>query len=371
MKLKVSFSSFLRTLFGILLLVFYCEYLIFYLVQMHCSWPTLDPTKQENITSKENPVRILVIADTHLLGSLKGHWLDKLRREWQMYRAFQTAVALHQPELVFVLGDLLDEGSFCSDSEFRYYIERFFSLFQVPGETTMYVVAGNHDIGFHYRIHPYTQKRFEEGFNALAVQLISVRGNHFVLVNSMALEGDGCFLCEPAEKELAKVAKLLKCSQSSNEACDRLPAPLSAYSRPILMQHYPLYRGSDKDCTDFDAAPYPEREERFREKWECLSKEATDQILKQIKPRLALSGHTHHGCTRRLPVGDGIEITMPSFSWRNKDNPNYALGVFTPNNYAIGKCEMPRESTVINLYILGLVGLFIWLCCCNRRRRFP
>lgn len=47
--------------------------------------------------------------------------------------------------------------------------------------------------------------RFVSAFKAPAVQLITEKGNHFVLVNSMALEGDGCFLCKPAERELTKI----------------------------------------------------------------------------------------------------------------------------------------------------------------------
>lgn len=326
---------------------------------MNCRWPALDSSnKDNNITSNKEPVKIMVIADAHLLGSRRGHWFDKLRREWQMYRAFQTAITLHNPEIVFVLGDLLDEGQDCSEQEFNYYIERFYSLFEVPETTKMYIVVGNHDIGFHYRVNPYLQKRFEAGFKAPSVQLISVRGNNFVLINSMALEGDGCFLCKPAEEELKKIEKTLKCAQDFSKDCDP-KRKLEIYSRPILMQHYPLYRESDKECNDFDAAPFPEKEERFREKLECLSKEATYTILKQIKPRLALSGHTHHGCTRKLPFEYGIEITMPSFSWRNKNNPNYGLGVFTPNNYAFAKCEMPKESSVTLCYIFGIVGIYV------------
>lgn len=86
-----------------------------------------------------------------------------------------------------------------------------------------------------------------------------------------------------------------------------------------------MYRENDLDCTDFDAAPEPIKSQRYREKWDCLSKEATYQLIRQIKPRVALSGHTHHGCTRPLPNGDGVEITIPSFSWRNKNNPTYGL----------------------------------------------
>lgn len=55
-------------------------------------------------TDGVEPVYAMVIADTHLLGSRNGHWFDKWRREWQMHRAFQTAMTLHSPDVVFVLG---------------------------------------------------------------------------------------------------------------------------------------------------------------------------------------------------------------------------------------------------------------------------
>lgn len=59
-----------------------------------------------------------------------------------------------------------------------------------------------------FRVTPYLNQRFVKGFNASSVQLISLRGNHFVLVNSMALEGDGCDLCRSAEQELVKIESL-------------------------------------------------------------------------------------------------------------------------------------------------------------------
>ena len=33
-----------------------------------------------------------------------------LCREWQMERSFQTAVSVLHPEMVFILGDIFDEG---------------------------------------------------------------------------------------------------------------------------------------------------------------------------------------------------------------------------------------------------------------------
>lgn len=113
----------------------------------------MDPKYKETAIKDTNepPVKVMFLTDIHIMGSLNSVWIDRARREWQMHRAFQTAIKLHQPELVFVLGDITDEGSFCSTDEFDYYVKRFNELFQVPKTTTMYILVGNHDIGFHYR----------------------------------------------------------------------------------------------------------------------------------------------------------------------------------------------------------------------------
>ncbi|XP_063978966.1 metallophosphoesterase 1 [Diachasmimorpha longicaudata] len=342
---------------GIFLFVF-CEYLIYYVVLLQCGWPVLDPQKVDPIIPApqpvERPVKAMFIADTHLLGSRKGHWFDKLRREWQMYRAFQTAIVLHKPDIVFVLGDVFDEGLWCSSSEFENYVKRFHSLFAVPKNTYLYVVAGNHDMGFHYVITPYLNQRFMNAMKAPSVKRVTIRGNHFVLVNSMAMEGDGCFLCRSAEVALNKIAKHLKCARGIGE-CNELKS-IDRYSRPILLQHYPMYRESDSLCSEPDEAPEEIKDIKFRERWECLSKEASKQLLDILNPRLVVDGHTHHGC-RTMHGQDILEVTIPSFSWRNKNNPSFLMGVFTPNNYALSKCYMPEESTVISIYTYG--GFFI------------
>jgi metallophosphoesterase superfamily enzyme len=70
------------------------------------------------IDRSEN-VKALLLSDPHLLGSRHGHWFDKLRREWQMKRSFQTAMNYFQPEVVFILGDIFDEGMICNDEVSR------------------------------------------------------------------------------------------------------------------------------------------------------------------------------------------------------------------------------------------------------------
>jgi hypothetical protein len=47
-----------------------------------------------------------------------------------------------------------------------------------------------------------------------------------------------------------------------------------------------------------------------------------------------VTGHTHHGC-HRTHREDIHEWTLPSFSWRNKDNPSFML-VSIASNYLNG-----------------------------------
>jgi len=172
----------------------YNEFLVYYITLYSCKYPSM-----EGDTSKI--LDTMILADTHLLGSKNGHWFDKLRREWQMHRAFQTAITYFSPEAVFFLGDVFDEGKWCSPQEFQQYVNRFGSLFYTRNETKTFVIAGNHDVGFHYAVHPYLLKRFQQAYNAKSVRKVTLKGVEFVLINSMAFEGDNCFLCADAERK--------------------------------------------------------------------------------------------------------------------------------------------------------------------------
>uniref|UniRef100_A0A914E157 Calcineurin-like phosphoesterase domain-containing protein n=1 Tax=Acrobeloides nanus TaxID=290746 RepID=A0A914E157_9BILA len=286
----------------LVLIFLFNEVLIYYLVIFPCSWP------EKNLTN------IMILADTHLLGIRNGHWFDKLRREWQMYRSFQSAMTLLQPNAVFFLGDIFDEGQWSSEKELQTYAKRFDSLFYVNKNVTRVIVIGNHDVGFHYAIRPDNLDRFASQFGvSKTVEHFTLNGNHFVVINSMAMERDGCRLCAEAEREILKMGKMFSCTLSFDEktCLKKFDQP---YSRPILLQHFPLYRESDEICESFpDLAPPDIIKEKFRERWECLSKESTDFLLDQLNPRAAFGGHVHFGCRRGWK--NFYEYTVPSFSW--------------------------------------------------------
>ena len=133
-KMKINYQHVAFVFLLLFALIFYCEYLIYYVVLWRCKWPLLPKINQQNAGYKTGGKPVLYamfLADTHLLGSRLGHWFDKLRREWQMHRGFTTAYQYFQPEVIFFLGDVFDEGKWSGAKEFKESSQRFHDLFPI------------------------------------------------------------------------------------------------------------------------------------------------------------------------------------------------------------------------------------------------
>lgn len=235
--------NFLSKIFVLIILViFYCEFLIYYLYLLSCSWPQLSTIEQDftirpPIDSTQKPLRVMLIADTHLLSSKSVDRFYQYRRDWQIYRSFQSAYFMFEPDLIFLIGDVTNDGDRCSDHEWNETISRFHSMFFTGSTPKLYVLPGNHDIGLHYTVSENRLKRFEESFETPHVRLVTLDQHqvHFILINSIAFEGDHCRLCSRAERELNEVMEELNRTHS--------------WTRPVLLSHFPLYRRSDAHCT--------------------------------------------------------------------------------------------------------------------------
>ncbi|CAF0938484.1 unnamed protein product [Adineta steineri] len=355
-----------KILFLTLLILIYCEFIIYYFVLLGCSWPQLskleqDFTIQPPKDSTKKPLRVMFIADTHLICSYKEHSFNKLRREWQMYRSFQSAQFLFEPHIVFFLGDVTDGGQLCSDDEWHKTVERFYSLFSTSNDTRIYVLPGNHDIGFHYEVTDGHLKRFEHSFQAPHVRLLTIDDDkiHFILINSIAFEGDQCRLCQRAENELNEVVNDLKRT--------------GAWTKPILLSHFPLYRMNDEHCSRSSSTSSLKTTSQFpllRERFDVLSQEATEHLLTTIQPRLAFSAHMHNYCyiqhnhtnNKLIP-----EWTIPSFSWEIRDDPSFMLMTITTNNQRVAHCSLPRETTVFWSYVIGAFLIIFYILFGGRR----
>ena len=201
-------------------------------------------------------------------------------------------------------------------------------------------MVGNHDVGFHFDMIDRKIERFNRSYNGDFVRLYQPKNFNdinFVIVNSMAFENDNCKFCKKAQKQLDKLNKTLDClkkltlNEELDSSCakEKEKAELNnrAYSRPILLSHFPLYRSSDSICpNDIDSefvVLADKMTSKFKPKYDCLSVEATKQLLEMTNPRLVFNGHTHFSCVNEL---HGVpEYTIASFSWRNIKTPSMLL----------------------------------------------
>lgn len=81
-----------RTILFVGLLLCYCEFVHYYVVLFQCTWPQLNNDMfDRTLPPKFHPLRVMVIADTHLLGE-HGHWFDRLRRYTKFCLLFKVGV---------------------------------------------------------------------------------------------------------------------------------------------------------------------------------------------------------------------------------------------------------------------------------------
>ena len=92
----------------------------------------------------------------------------------------------------------------------------------------------------------------------------------------------------------------------------------------FVFQHFPLYRKNERACLGLPDGPSRKIASiRNRESWDVLSEESTKFLLEKVEPCLVISGHTHHGCF--IDHHSIYELSVPSFSWRNINNPSITL----------------------------------------------
>ncbi|XP_015789816.1 metallophosphoesterase 1-like [Tetranychus urticae] len=340
--MELLFSAFFRLISWslICLLTLVLNLFLLHFISIHpCDWPCPD--------SKDDKwLRVMVLTDVHLLGKRKGHPVDQFVREWEMSIAFQTAVKLRQPEMIIFLGDLLDEGLTVDQEDFNKYVERFNRTFPMTEETKKIFIVGNHDIGFHDRVaaYPILRKRWEKAFNSSLADIMTVKGIKFITINSMAIEGDGLDLVRETKENLLRVEDKLKKSD--------------LLGRPVMLQHFPLYRKNDDICHEIDSQKGIDRLHKFNPGVECLSYKVSEMLLKKFNPRLVLNGHIHAGCVVNHTKYDAEEWTVASFNWRNRLDPNYLVLCISPDSYAIRKCFLPSEINIVFTSLICLIFFY-------------
>ena len=80
----------------------------YWFARLWCDFDTIIPSTV-NPTSDAQNLRVLLVSDPHILGSKRSS-MDQQWTNWHIGLAYDHSVQYSNPDIVFGLGDLLDEG---------------------------------------------------------------------------------------------------------------------------------------------------------------------------------------------------------------------------------------------------------------------
>lgn len=341
---------------GLLVLsIFWCELVYYYFVFLYScpSWPGPQEAWADN-----NLTKILVLADTHIMGSIKSVKIDKIRREWQMKQAFSISNSIYKPDVLVFLGDLFDEGSFSPDESFDRAcsdFDRIFAYDKVNQERI--IVPGNHDVGFHDQMvyYPYLLQRFINRYkttpNIGLVKSPKFNNLNIIVINSMSFYNDTCSICSHSIAATEQLANYLDGIRNKNS---------SQFSAPIILKHIPLYRVDDLNCI------YPSY---LHDKVKKINFEGNDVfhiaasrfILRKLRPRLILSGHSHMECQTThnnpdIPEETVNELTLSSFNHKYAEvKPNFLLLSANSTHVFTKYCNLVDEWVIVAVYVTTVI----------------
>jgi len=337
----------------------------------------------------------LIISDPHILGP-NINFIDKFWHELNMQISFNAILAAlsghwkNEYEKI-ILGDILDFGLFYRSTDqnnqvFQKDLNIFYKIFK-----NSHAVLGNHDVAFPLMTNPQRINRMNNIFGRKSTSEIirfpATKANFVILNSSGFIDQEKTKtnynkeigrISEQNIEEISKVFEQnypeeLTIYQKSlingtlylrNEAKSRIP------DRPIILQHFPLWRLNDELCKNnlADSAKYTDRNTINNPDREALSPGISGKIIKKIKPKMIFSGHTHNGCLRKHD-NNLLEVSVASFNYRNRDNPVYILLKIFDDKIMVSKNFVPRQSWLIARHFFAtsfVIGIAIKNCCWKR-----
>eukprot|EP00127_Corallochytrium_limacisporum_P006808 Clim_evm23s236 gene=Clim_evmTU23s236 len=348
--------------------VFWNEWFAYRLAVSWCAWPSID---------NEDAVRLLISGDTHLIGP-RGAWIDRVRREWSMSQLWTSAHGRLKPQISMILGDVYDEGKWVHQLAWQNYLQRSDAIFVDEGirgntltekdKNELIIVVGNHDVGFHgpmnrQLVDRFTKAHHPDGIEAKIaredmVRLEMHRDINFIIINSMAFEGDNCELCTQAKGQLRDIAAHVQ----------KRGLPDRMLRTTVLLSHFPLYRERDNDCIDYQPNAHPNAGLNRAGK-DVISKRASRFILQELDPDVVFSAHQHYQCSYMHYPQNGKtipEYTVSTFNWRNRPDPSFDLATLSPSHsdaadideiVQLTTCHGPDERNVFLIY--SCVGILV------------
>ncbi|KAJ1673190.1 hypothetical protein EV182_005719, partial [Spiromyces aspiralis] len=229
---------------------------------------------------------VLVIADPQIVDHFSyGHTglrlgLEEFFTDLYIRKAFRLLQLLRRPDIIVVLGDLMDGGRELAVDAAEWEIEysRYRSIFAnwYPDRSQMYEVVGNHDIGIGRSIVGEAASRLAERVGPFS-RVVDTAGHKLVLLDTISLES-------PDPKLSAEPQRLLQSLRNET-------SPL------VLFSHVPLWRPRDTSCglnRQDGSTSIPHA--AGRQYKTLLEPGTTYEILAALRPAIVFSGDDHNVC---------------------------------------------------------------------------
>ncbi|KAG9046259.1 hypothetical protein FS837_004785 [Tulasnella sp. UAMH 9824] len=260
-----------------------------------------------------------------------------IRKSW-------NAVSQLNPQIVIVLGDMLDQGrAIMTDDEYERYYQHFHNTFKHDPSVKFVYVTGNHDVGLgsHKSFSGQARRRFRQKFGP--EQQIFEFGNHsFVAIDAPGLvDEDYRRHAEEVDFESWQGAKAGPIAFVKGIKAKPPPSDKPA----ILLTHIPLARPNTASCGPQREDPRGIHRGAGYGFQNLLGKETTHFVLQTVKPVLVFSGDDHDYCdyvhrNPSHPGGDIREVSIRTFSMaEGVRRPGFhLLSLYTPPG------GMPRRA---------------------------
>ncbi|CAL4140717.1 unnamed protein product, partial [Meganyctiphanes norvegica] len=357
--LKFTFpSNILKSLYHFLIYPYYtyCNLIHKNIIFLYCIWNILVDTYKSCYESNE-ALRLpgTLLEDINITATRIQNISNKALNDWcRIFSGFQIDTTLI---IFYSFFDLFQGHSiYCFEEKINAFRASYNPVRCFP--ITLLIVSPSKAGG----LKPCTLSKL---FLAFTAQLMAVSQDilefSLILLSTISIHDFARLLC----KSLAKSLKLAP-QNIENEGgviCTELKDP-NLRTHNHVFSKSPLSEGVGVEC--HSPQDVPTHVMTFHKKAVCLLLRYNDDLLQDLNPRLALSGHTHHGCHVKHRITEDLpntmhEYTIPSFSWRNKKSPTFTMLTLAPNNYAVYKCHMPQENTVYAMYMIAFILLILWI----------
>ncbi|KAK1308689.1 hypothetical protein QJS10_CPA09g00543 [Acorus calamus] len=344
-----------------------------------------DP-KAGNLSGSED-LKLMVVADLLLMGSEAGP-ITAYFRDSYTAKFFRKSLKMLDPDMLVILGDISARGSQLKSNKWSTILQQLQKILGPFLELPLHIILGDRDIGSCNKIDANLVREIASnlpGLDSVGCGAFEISNISFVSVNTVPMLCSNNDLLFSVEKFIERESVDMSRSKIAVEEFQRPTESRGDFSTfhwrendvppgagSVLLLHFPLHQVARSSCkvevnkrtlwhyfhesfkilidgAIVGAGPY--------ELLKTLPQNATEYIIRALKPRIVFSAHTHQFCDHTH--GDGTrEVTVPAMTWAGKDQPGFVVAKFSQNKTVlVSHCSLASESHVLMVYVTALVLL--------------